>query len=578
MKSNSKINLSTNSNINENSINLKDNTIEKKSPMMNLNNKELNKKNLTITTKIVSNMSRNSNDIKPIEISNNIIEETNLIQRETENQYVIYDCFRNMLNKNKLTKNSSSDDRYSNKMSERNDIIRLEDKLNDELNIYSQNYLLNSGNSFNLPSESPIGGVGRAGSVGTFVSPSGGSCNINYQIQSLNLDNNYEKIFYEDKDKCNDIGKYKDKSFFLKDLNNSEYYSNGYKINSIKEFSQNPNQINQNEPINYENNFNNPDIDSNLYSYSNYNNEDLPLQEILFSGVPPQSTDQSSNRTNINKNLSKNKNNSCTNINCKFYSKRYRIYKKSHLTYRKKYFKEKKLNGILNMKLFYYENNKFHHTNSQSDKLNTTAISTTKDDETKLTKLVFDKLQENFILFEKLENEILNKDATIEKQSETIKHLKSTIDKLLEQFNVFTTQGNYVINDLLILKQNVFEKNFKEVTKDFDDIGNTINEYTNKIKEFSDMTKNIKEDENLELSKSGSNTNMKKLNTIQEEISSDLENNESDISFSLTKSNIKNSNTNTTSNMDRSLRLLDLSNNYLINSQNENQNYFKDNI
>jgi hypothetical protein len=193
----------------------------------------------------------------------------------------------------------------------------------------------------------------------------------------------------------------------------------------------------------------------------------------------------------------KNKNSNCTNSYCKFYKKKFRFFKKTAEEYKKKYLKEKKISEMLNLKIF-YENTKSSQGQinliTNSDKMNSTNISRN-EEETKFTKLLVEKLQDNNILFEKLESEISNKDLIINKQNDTIRHQKQTIDKLLEQFNIFLNQGNYLINDLLLLKQSMYDKNFKEVSKEFEVISCTINEYTNKIKDFSDRTKSIIKDD-----------------------------------------------------------------------------------
>lgn len=191
----------------------------------------------------------------------------------------------------------------------------------------------------------------------------------------------------------------------------------------------------------------------------------------------------------------------CNKSYCIYYKKKYKFYKKNYDEIRLKLKKEKKITEMLNLKLF-YENNK-HLLTSNYDRLNSTNISSHKhteekdkdrDNELRITRSIYEKLEENMILFEKLENEIINKDLIISKQNDSIKHQKLTIDNLLEHFNVFLNQGNYLINDLLILKQNLYDKNFKEVTKDFEEISSTINDYTSKIKDFTDKTKNLVND------------------------------------------------------------------------------------
>lgn len=315
--------------------------------------------------------------------------------------------------------------------------------------------------------------------------------------------------------------------------------------------------------------------------------------------------------------------NTCVNSFCKFYKKKFRFFKKSAEEFKKKYLKEKKISEMLNLKIF-YENAKSSHGQiniiTNSDKMNSTNISRS-EEETKFTNMLVDKLQDNNVLFEKLESEISNKDLIINKQNDTISHQKQTIDKLLEQFNIFLSQGNYLINDLLLLKQSMYDKNFKEVSKEFEVINSTINEYTSKIKDFSDKTKSIIiensgiikeinnenlqdsndskkfEDENFPFKKKSQENNINSnkninlsanqrgnhtysdpqnlnhfnyklpaLNTINE-INSEYDAQEhmelehdTSLNFSLTKSNIRHNQSLITTENDKSLKLLDLSN------------------
>jgi hypothetical protein len=135
----------------------------------------------------------------------------------------------------------------------------------------------------------------------------------------------------------------------------------------------------------------------------------------------------------------------CKNSHCIYYKKKYKFYKDGYEGIKLKLKKEKKMSEMLNLKLF-YESNK-HLLASQTDrseKLNSTGVTTHRDNESKLTKELYEKLEENISLFEKLENEILNKNTIIEKQNETILHQKDTIDKLLSQINIYLNSGAFM--------------------------------------------------------------------------------------------------------------------------------------
>jgi len=184
----------------------------------------------------------------------------------------------------------------------------------------------------------------------------------------------------------------------------------------------------------------------------------------------------------INKEVNNNK--KCTNSHCKYYRKKYKFYKENFESTKTKLKKEKKTTEMLNFKLF-YETNK-HIIGLQTDrseKLNSTNMTTQRAEavnETKLTKELYEKLEENLNLFEKLENEIINKNVIIEKQNETIKHQKDTIDKLINQISTF----------LIIGKENtdfkLHENNPKNIhTNSFDNNPQAYNDNYNKPEENS---------------------------------------------------------------------------------------------
>jgi hypothetical protein len=260
-----------------------------------------------------------------------------------------------------------------------------------------------------------------------------------------------------------------------------------------------------------------------------------------------------------------------TTCHCAYYKKKLKSFMKTAEEFKKKYNKEKKITEMLSHKIVYqsiinslpisntnYLSSSPHLSNlfnlplvTQSDKLNSTNI-TKGDDESKISKLL-EKLQDNMNLFEKLENEIINKNLLIRNLKETISHQKQTIESLLDQFNIFSSQANYLVNDLLILKQNIQEKNLTKLSQEFDGLNISINQYNCKIKEFSEQNKTVFQDQVK-----------KQFSTITDIISPDKEKFEdklldnrqedSEITLTLTKSNIKNS-----FNFDKSMNLLDLS-------------------
>ncbi len=253
---------------------------------------------------------------------------------------------------------------------------------------------------------------------------------------------------------------------------------------------------------------------------------------------------------------------------CVYYKKKMKTYKTLSMEYKRKYLKEKKISEMLNHKLFYeaVKNSLPNLSNisnpilnsifnlpipTQSDKLNSTNISKGEEESLKLVKLL-EKLQDNNILFEKLENEIINKDLLIKRQNETLAHQKQTIDSLLEQFNIFLNQANYLVNDLLLLKQNLYEKNFTKMTKEFEEINLSINDYTIRIKEFAERSKELYSG-NVALA--FSTITEIPCNNIQPEREDTNRVEESEISLTLTKSNIRM----ISSNDDQSMNLLDLS-------------------
>ncbi len=256
---------------------------------------------------------------------------------------------------------------------------------------------------------------------------------------------------------------------------------------------------------------------------------------------------------------------------CTYYKKKLKSSMKTAEEFKKLYKKEKKITEMLSHKIVYesiknslpISNTNFISSSpilsnlfstpliTQSDKLNSTNI-TKGEDDFKLSKLL-EKLQENMNLFEKLENEIINKDLLIKNLKETISHQKQTIESLLDQFNIFSSQANYLVNDLLILKQTLHdkdyqEKNFTKLSQEFEGLNMSIKNYGSEIKKFSEQTKTLVQDKN-------------KFSTISDISSTekekfDLEKNleESDITLTLTKSQIKNS-----FDVDKSMNLLDLS-------------------
>jgi hypothetical protein len=166
----------------------------------------------------------------------------------------------------------------------------------------------------------------------------------------------------------------------------------------------------------------------------------------------------------------------CQRSHCIYYKKKYKFYKDNYEAVKIKLKKEKKITEMLNLKLF-YESNKhlLNQTTDRSEKLNSTNATHT---ETKLTKDLYEKLEENVVFFEKLGNEILNKNTIIEKQNETIHHQKDTIDKLLNQISTFLgdtsvgrnkTDNIYQINiDRLFEVSEQTKKEVDEYNKDTD--------------------------------------------------------------------------------------------------------------
>jgi hypothetical protein len=424
-------------------------------------------------------------------------------------EFIIYECFKSMMNKSKCKdKRSVSSD------------INLK-------NIENMTY-----NNYNL-------------------------CE-NYKTDSNNDHHDNERIFA---------------SSMIQDLEDMEYNNSNNNHHSRNNIEINVNS-NKQSFFNENNFYFTPRGEHSVHPLDNdMINSQQTFNQINTNKVKSIPYEAETNLNNVNNitNMSKSNGTKCKNSICLFYRKKFRHYKKTSENYKRKYLKQKKLAELLNLKLFYetHKNNAENTVSTATDKLPNTPNSINKiTDEEKLTKMLYDKLQENIILFEKLENEIINKDAIIQKQNETIKHQKGTIDKLLEQFKIFLNQGNYLINDILLLKQSMYDKNITDVAKEFDEVSLGLSEYTRKIKEFTEKKEVPSTNSSKNIENEKINT-YKRLNTIEE-----IEmNNESEISFDLTKSNVnKKSTSNVISavNNDRSLNLLDLSNTnakYLMSSQ-----------
>jgi hypothetical protein len=162
----------------------------------------------------------------------------------------------------------------------------------------------------------------------------------------------------------------------------------------------------------------------------------------------------------------------CKNSHCIYYRKKYKFFKKNYEKNKTKLKLEKKVTEMLNLKLF-YESNKHMLNSSQTDRSEKFNSTTVTGGETKFKELS-EKLEENIILFEKLESEILNKNTIIEKQNESIKHQKDTIDKLLTQIGLFlnnrifeeTTHRNLAEEDLR-QSEDTQKDELKELTMSF---------------------------------------------------------------------------------------------------------------
>jgi len=234
---------------------------------------------------------------------------------------------------------------------------------------------------------------------------------------------------------------------------------------------------------------------------------------------------------------------------CNFYKNKLNYYKKSFQHFKKKYLKQKKSAEMLNLKLFYEMNKNSLNT----DRLTSTDCSRSQkvnEENQQITKMLYDKLQGNLVLFEKLENEMVNKDILIKQQGEEIKNQKETINKLLSQFDILLNQGNFLINDILILKQSLLDKNIKDVDKEIGTIKETVNEYTNRIKQFTETSEKSHEKKHVVIDS---------INKIEENVAENKENLEvEELSFDFSKSVID---TNKKSFIyDKSMRLLDLNN------------------
>lgn len=188
-----------------------------------------------------------------------------------------------------------------------------------------------------------------------------------------------------------------------------------------------------------------------------------------------------------------------------YFKKQAIFYKKLYENCKLHLRKERKIKEMLNLKLF-YETNKNSQTNTQNlgERLSTADTTTHKNSMKENTESInfklCEKLQDNLILFEKLETEILKKDNIIEKQNQTILDQRKMIDNLLKNF------------DSLVNKQNAHETNVEEISKGIDLINTDINEYTHRLKNFS------------------SNLCNDRLNTINEV------NHDTSVDFDLTKS------------------------------------------
>jgi hypothetical protein len=352
-----------------------------------------------------------------------------------ENQFVIFNMFKNMLNKNKFPKDgraTNSDNKlkkYSMSDFKQSHIVK------EEGEHAHTDYNLENDNPFSQEQISIIK-------------------EINYLPHNV-IEINYDYC----KNKEDTFG------FIQKEYDDENKVINNNNTNAINSF------LSEEENINI--NISPPQIEKNINPSLNLQQDKITTDNKIISPTPLQPSD-----------------------NSKFYKKKYESFKKKYNEMRKKYNKEKKITEMLNLKLFYETHKSISITN---ERLNSTKMTTNCDinnnqnntNDEKFTKLLYEKLQENVILFEKLENEILHKDSLISEKNEVITHQKNTIDKLLEQFDFFLKQGNYLINDLILIKQNMHDKNFQEVTKEFDEISIKINEYSNKVKDFSYKTTNI---------------------------------------------------------------------------------------
>jgi hypothetical protein len=295
---------------------------------------------------------------------------------------------------------------------------------------------------------------------------------------------------------------------------------------------------------------------SSIIGNDKFNKDNIQIETLSFQITNNEDTNKNTTKTDAN----------MKNCNCTFYKKKYQKFKKLYETNKKNFIKEKKNSDMMSFK-FLYEKYEMAKSNSQSNNEKSSELMSKFEDEVKVSKMLYDKLQDNNLLFEKLENEIYNKNIIINKQNETLKHQKQTIDKLLEQFRMFSNQGNYLANDLLILKQNIYDKNFKEVSQELDAISSNIDEYTSKIKNFSEKSKDLithqVDSENKKLI-TIDEVNAEPTNIIFNDEKSDfyIQTNEDLIEgesglFSLTRSNIRTS----INKNDKSLNIFELSNN-----------------
>jgi uncharacterized coiled-coil protein SlyX len=127
-----------------------------------------------------------------------------------------------------------------------------------------------------------------------------------------------------------------------------------------------------------------------------------------------------------------------------------------------------------------------------TDKLS--SIEVTKDDSNKIKDL-YDKLNDNIILFEKLESEITGKDILINKQTDTITHQKATIDKLLDHIAKLMN-----IEDKRIYNSSEPNTDRNSDTKAYSDNIDRLIELRNKINKKEDesisfITKKAKNDD-----------------------------------------------------------------------------------